>query len=99
MAVMYEIKVTSNPNCCGIGAGGVQFAYGKATLPAGRLVDWFREHDGYEVTEVAENGSTVKTIDKMTVAELKAYAADNGIDIGDADKKADIIGIIKDAEA
>lgn len=53
----YEIVVKNNPNCCGIGAGGVHFAYGKATIPAGRLVDWFREHDGYEVSEVKESGT------------------------------------------
>ena len=51
----YEIKVTGNPKFCGIGAGGVQFAYGKAQIAEGRMVEWFREHDGYEVTEIAED--------------------------------------------
>ena len=50
----YEIKVASNPNFCGIGAGGVQFAYGKAQITGGRMVAWFREHEGYEVTELTE---------------------------------------------
>lgn len=48
----YEIKVAENPNFCGIGAGGVQFSYGKAQITGGRMVDWFREHNGYEVTEI-----------------------------------------------
>lgn len=48
----YEIKVRDNPEFCGVGAGGVQFAYGKAQITSGRMVDWFREHDGYEVTEI-----------------------------------------------
>lgn len=48
----YEIKVTTNPNFCGIDAGGVQFSYGKAQITEGRMVEWFREHEGYEVTEI-----------------------------------------------
>lgn len=50
----YEIKITSNPDFCGIGAGGVQFAYGKAQITEGRMVDWFKEHEGYEVNEIME---------------------------------------------
>lgn len=48
----YEIKVTTNPDFCGVDAGGVQFSYGKAQITGGRMVDWFREHNGYEVTEI-----------------------------------------------
>lgn len=48
----YEIKVVSNPNFCGVDAGGVQFSYGKAQITEGRMVEWFREHEGYEVTEI-----------------------------------------------
>lgn len=51
---MYKVKVTTNKDFCGIDAGGVQFAHGEATLEAGRMVDWFREHKGYEVTEITE---------------------------------------------
>ena len=35
---------------CGKGAGGVQFAYGKAELQEGKLLEWYIEH-GYKVTE------------------------------------------------
>lgn len=35
---------------CGIGAAGVQFAYGKAEVHEGWVLEWFREH-GYKVTE------------------------------------------------
>lgn len=35
---------------CGIGAAGIQFAYGKAEVREGWVLDWFREH-GYKVTE------------------------------------------------
>ena len=48
----YEIKVVTNPGFCGIDAGGVQFSYGKAQITEGRIVEWFREHEGYEVTEI-----------------------------------------------
>lgn len=48
----YEIKIKDNAKFCGVGAGGVQFAYGMAQITGGRMVDWFREHDGYEVTEI-----------------------------------------------
>lgn len=47
----YCVKVTNNPSYCGIGAGGVHFANGKATIVEGSLVGWFKEHKGYEVTE------------------------------------------------
>jgi hypothetical protein len=38
---------------------------------------------------------TANPIDKMTVEELKAYAAEKGIDLGDATKKADIRAAIE----
>ena len=49
---MYKITVKNNPNFVGKGAGGVQFANGAAQIPDGRMVKWFRDHDGYEVTAV-----------------------------------------------
>lgn len=51
---MYLVEVTSNPEYCGICAGGVHFANGKAQIPEGRMVEWYREHKGYKVTEIAE---------------------------------------------
>ena len=49
---MFKISVKNNPEFVGKGAGGVQFANGSAEIPEGRMVDWFRRHKGYEVTEV-----------------------------------------------
>lgn len=43
------VKVRDNPNFCGIGAGGIQFANGEAVVTSGRMADWFTEHEGYEV--------------------------------------------------
>ena len=42
----------------GIGAGGVQFAYGRAEVNEGWVCDWYREK-GYEVEEITD-----KTTDK-----------------------------------
>lgn len=50
----YMVEVETNKNFCGVGAGGVHFANGKATICEGPLVNWFKEHKGYKVTEVAE---------------------------------------------
>lgn len=53
MAKKNEAKVyiveTPVKNFCGIGAGGVQFAYGKAEVNEGWILNWYREH-GYKVT-------------------------------------------------
>lgn len=61
MAEKKEIETTGNmekkyivetpvKNYCGIGAGGVQFAYGKAEVCEGTVLEWYKEH-GYKVTE------------------------------------------------
>lgn len=52
----YTVKVTGNPDFCGVGAGGVQFANGTANIASDTMAGWFREHKGYEVTEVQERG-------------------------------------------
>ena len=46
-----KVYVVETPvkDFCGIGAAGVQFAYGKAEVNEGWVLDWFREH-GYKVT-------------------------------------------------
>lgn len=49
----FIIEVTDNPNCCEIGAGGVHFAHGQAEMDDCQLLNWFREHEGYKVTEIA----------------------------------------------
>lgn len=38
-------------NYCGIGAGGVQFAYGKAEIHEGWICDWYKEK-GYKLEEI-----------------------------------------------
>lgn len=51
----YIITVKGRPNYNGVGAGGVQFAYGQATIEGGTIVNWYKEHAGYEVKEILED--------------------------------------------
>ena len=48
--------------------------------------------------EAVEEGETADLL-SMTVDQLKAYAADNGIALGKTTKKAEIIALIEAAEA
>lgn len=45
------VNVAKKPNYCGVGAGGAQFANGKAVITNKHLADWFKSHDGYTVQE------------------------------------------------
>ena len=47
-----KVYIVETPvkNFCGIGAAGVHFAYGKAEVCEGWVLNWFKEH-GYKVTE------------------------------------------------
>ena len=47
----YTITVDNRPDCCEVGAYGLHFAYGKAETDSDRAAAWFREHEGYTVTE------------------------------------------------
>lgn len=54
-----KVYIVETPikNYCGVGAAGIQFAYGKAEVCEGWVLDWFKEH-GYKVTEKASvNGA------------------------------------------
>ncbi len=59
------------------------------------------EDDGNTNPENEDDGNTnpdeATNLEKWTVAELKAYAADHGIDLGDAKKKNEIINAIQKA--
>ena len=46
---LFIVRVKANPNFCGIGAGGTQFANGEATGVSERMATWFKAHKGYEV--------------------------------------------------
>ena len=92
----YIVTVKNNPTFCGKGAGGVQFANGKADVDSDRMAQWFKNHPGYTV----EGGTPAAApLSDMKKDELKAYAAEHGIDLTDVqDKKEDILNAIKAAE-
>ncbi len=50
-----RIYIVESPvkDFCGVGAAGVHFAYGKAEVHEGWVLDWFKEH-GYKVTAKTE---------------------------------------------
>lgn len=48
-AEKWVITLKKNKDFCGIGAGSIHFAHGKAETTSKVLADWFRSHDGYEV--------------------------------------------------
>lgn len=50
----YVVTVKNNKEFCGKGAGGIQFANGKAENVSERMANWFKEHPGYEVAEMKE---------------------------------------------
>lgn len=58
----FEVK-TPVENYCGIGAAGIQFAYGKAEVYDEWVAQWFKEH-GYTVEEVKEETETVSEAPK-----------------------------------
>lgn len=47
----FIVTVKNNPNFCGVGAGGAQFANGEAKTTNERLARWFKERSGYTVKE------------------------------------------------
>ena len=49
---LYTVTVKNNSAFCGKGAGGIQFANGKAENVSERMAQWFKEHSGYNVTEM-----------------------------------------------
>ena len=64
----------------------------------------FETNDEQIVFKLKSMGHTVtgeadaKPLDEMKVEELKAYAAEHNIELGDAAKKADILKIIQEVE-
>lgn len=52
-----------------------------------------------DLGHTVEGEADAKPLDKMKVDELKVYAAEHKIDLGDAANKADILKTIQEAEA
>lgn len=86
---MYKITAPNN-QYTGLSAG-VNFSNGVGLTGKKELVPWFKNH-GYKVEEIKDD---VKSIDDMTVDELKAYAEGKGIELTGLTKKDDILKKIK----
>ena len=52
-----------------------------------------------DLGHTVEGEADAKPIDEMKVDELKAYAAEHNIDLGEVKNKADILKTIQEAEA
>lgn len=80
---------------------GVPFVNGVGHTDNTWLVQMFKEAgyvvaDGTEVEPVEEEEKANSALlDKMTLTELKDYAAENNIDLGGATRKADIVALIE----
>lgn len=72
------------------------FVNGESDTNDAWLIRWFKEH-GYTIEDEQQGGEG--GISDMTVKELKAYAAEKGIELGEAKTKADIVAAIEAAEA
>lgn len=67
----FKVK-TPVKDYCGIGAAGIQFAYGEADVYDEWVAQWFEEH-GYTVEEVKEETEAVSEAPK-TKAKPKGNA-------------------------
>ncbi len=80
---------------------GVQFTDGKGETDSESALAYFRRH-GYgvgtsEAKDPAGNPDPADNLADLTVAQLRKYAKDKGIDLGDAEKKADILAAVERA--
>lgn len=58
-----------------------------------------QEEEDHEAENNEPENNEPDILDGMTVAQLKEFAEDNGIDLGDAKKKADILEKIRNARS
>lgn len=67
-----------------------------------RVVKTIETEDATVAEKFKTQGHTVETVEvaleKMNVAQLKKYAKDNDIDLGDATKKEEILAVIEAAQ-
>ena len=82
-------------NFVGIGAGGVQFAYGRAEIYEGWVLDWYREK-GYKITKIEDKSA--KAIEDMNLAELKEEAISRGIEVNSKSTKGDLLALLNGDE-
>lgn len=87
-----------NKSYTGVSAS-IAFSKGVGETEDKHLIEWFKQH-GYRVVEETEqnqqtNDTGEKSVDEMTIDELKAYAEGKNIDLTGLTKKDDILTKIK----
>lgn len=80
-------------NFVGVGAGGVQFAYGRAEVNEGWVLDWYREK-GFKVTKIDDGNGPAKAVEEMSVAELKEEAIARGFEVNSKSTKAELLALL-----
>lgn len=83
--------ICPNKQYTGVSAG-VPFIQGQGETNNERLIEWFKEH-GYKVVD------DEKKLEDMNAEELKLYAEENGIDIGNSTSVKGILKKIKDGDS
>lgn len=87
--------IAPNNQYTGVSAS-VPFINGQGETSNPALIDWFRQH-GY-IVEAEQENPHVTELDKMDAEQLKAYAVEQNIDIGQATSVAGILKKITEAE-
>lgn len=86
--------IAPNKEFTGVSAS-VSFCNGIGETEDPRLIAWFKDH-GYEVD--GEDTGQEDPLAKMSIEELKAYAVENSIEIGNSSSQNGILKKIRDAE-
>lgn len=84
-------------NFVGVGAGGVQFAYGRAEVNEGWVLDWYRER-GFKVTKIDDGSGPAKAIEDMSVSELKEEAIARGFEVNSKSTKGELVALLNGDE-
>lgn len=90
--------IAPNKQYTGVSAS-VPFINGQGETNNPALIDWFREH-GYiiEGEEPVQTDRPPVELENMDVDQLKAYAAEHGINIGQSTSVSGILKKINEAE-
>lgn len=88
--------IAPNEQYSGISAS-VAFTNGVGQTDNPQLINWFKGH-GYTVEGESDQDEGGSAFDNMTVEELKAYAEEKEIDIGQSTSQKGILKKILEAE-
>lgn len=83
-------RVTGPRTIAGVEPGGVLELSEDTAIHVGALVD------AGHVQQIAEDNGELKPLDELTVPDLRSYADQHDIDLGEARLKADILAAIRE---